>query len=336
MNLLRPGVCRTARHTTFYFEAGPTDGPLLVFLHGWPSRALSWRAQLHCFAAMGFRTIAPDMRGYGRSSIPSEVQRYALAEIVQDMVELVGTLNRRSAVWIGHDWGAPVVWGLATHHPEICQAVVGMCVPFLPNGFAPVNLVPLVNRNLYPLETFPAGQWDYQLYFQTHFEEATTSLRADTRRTLRALMRSGSPSARGVPAATASVSTQGGWFGGKGKAPDLPLDLAVMSESELDEAVAELDLGGFYGPNAWYANADRNLSFAAASQSRSIDLPTLFIHAAYDAICDTSSSELAEPMRKACTSLSEATIQGGHWIYQEKSHRVNECLARWLFAETPA
>ena len=71
----REGVVRTARHTSFYLECGPADGPLLVFLHGWPELSISWRHQLPCFAAMGFRCVAPDMRGYGRSSSPSRAIR---------------------------------------------------------------------------------------------------------------------------------------------------------------------------------------------------------------------------------------------------------------------
>ena len=94
---------KTARHTTGYLACGEKDAPLLIFVHGWPELSLSWRHQLPVFAALGFRCIAPDMRGYGRSSTYTRHQDFAQEEIVADMVELLAALGRDRAVWIGHD-----------------------------------------------------------------------------------------------------------------------------------------------------------------------------------------------------------------------------------------
>ena len=118
MDSLLDGVARSPRHTTFYLSCWPTDGTPIVFLHGWPELSLSWRGRLPIFGSLGFRAIAPDMRGYGRSSVPAEPSAYALEEIVQDVLELLEHLEIRAAVFVGHDWGAPVVWSLAQHHPE--------------------------------------------------------------------------------------------------------------------------------------------------------------------------------------------------------------------------
>src|ERR1700733_6003945 len=76
------------RHTTRFWEAGPADGRLMIFLHGWPEVGLMWRAQLEAFASEGWHCVAPDMRGYGGSSAPTAAEAYALKEIVGDMVEL--------------------------------------------------------------------------------------------------------------------------------------------------------------------------------------------------------------------------------------------------------
>ena len=97
---------KTDRHTTGYLASGPQDGPLLVFCHGWPELSLSWRHQLPAFAALGFRCVAPDMRGYGRSSTYTRHEDFAQELIVQDMLELLAALGRDKAVWIGHDWGS--------------------------------------------------------------------------------------------------------------------------------------------------------------------------------------------------------------------------------------
>ena len=61
----------TLRHTTRYLEAGPADGPLMIFLHGWPEIGLMWRTQIEAFASEGWRCVAPDLRGYGGSSAPA-------------------------------------------------------------------------------------------------------------------------------------------------------------------------------------------------------------------------------------------------------------------------
>jgi pimeloyl-ACP methyl ester carboxylesterase len=66
-------------------------------------------------------------------------------------------LGRDRAIWIGHDWGSPVVWSLASHYPERCQAVANLCVPYIASGIEPANFIPLVDREIYPESTYPAG-----------------------------------------------------------------------------------------------------------------------------------------------------------------------------------
>ncbi len=125
-------VVRSPDHTTFHLACGAVDAPLIVFVHGWPELSISWRHQLPVFAALGFRAIAPDMRGYGRSSIHPRHQDYAVEHAAGDLLALLGALGRERAVWVGHDWGSPVVWALAAHHPERCAAVANLCVPYFP------------------------------------------------------------------------------------------------------------------------------------------------------------------------------------------------------------
>ena len=330
-------TCKTARHTTHYLEAGPRDGPLLIFTHGWPELAISWRRQLECFAGMGFRAVAPDMRGYGRSTVHAAPSAYTMEEISTDMVELIDHLDRPEAVWIGHDWGAPVAWSMASHHADRCVAVASLCVPYQPKGFAPANLVDLVDRSIYPVEQFPVGQWDYQLFYIENLALATRGLDADPYRSVKILMRSGDPARATKPAASASLRRQGGWFGPDGQAaPDVPRDPAVLSEKDLCEYASALARNGFSGPDAWYVNPDANIAFAAqAPGAGRLEMPVLFIHAAYDWICESLRSRLAEPMRASCSQLTEAVIESGHWMQQQKPQEVNAQLARWLAAEVP-
>ena len=333
MTTIAERTLRTERHTTFYFEAGPPDGPLLIFVHGWPALSIMWRRQLEHFAALGYRCVAPDMRGYGGSGAPHDRAAYALEHIVHDMLELLHALGAQRAIWIGHDWGSAVVWALAAHHPELCRAVVSLCVPYFANGFAPSTVIPLVDRNVYPEAKYPAGQWDYQLFYEQDFDGARAAFEADLPATFKALYRAGSAKDKGRPSPTARITRDGGWFGGTGRAPDVPRDPAVLSEHELAEYVAAFGRTGFFGANAWYTNNDRNLDYAAhAHDGGVLRLPVLFMHAAYDTVCETVDSRLAEPMRRDCTDLTERIVDAGHWLPREKPDEVNAAVEAWLAA----
>ena len=333
MTAIAEGSVRTDRHSTFYLESGPRDGPLLIFVHGWPALSIMWRRQLEHFGGLGYHCVAPDMRGYGRSSAPHALEAYALELVVQDMVELLQGLGAEHAIWIGHDLGSPVVWSLAGHHPELCPAVVSLCVPYFANGFAPTTLVPLVDRNVYSEAKYPAGQWDYQLFYEQDFDDARAAFEADLPATFKALFRSGSAKERGKPSPTARITRDGGWFGGTGRAPDVPRDPAVLSDEDLNQYVAAFERTGFFGPDAWYANNERNLAYAARVRDAGVlRLPVLFLHAAYDPVCETVDSQLAELMRRDCTDLTERVVDAGHWMPQERSTEVNAALADWLTA----
>src|SRR5262249_42500380 len=157
------------------------------------------------FAALGFHAIAPDMRGFGRSDVPPRRTDYALEFIVADMVELIDSIGAEKAVWVGHDWGAGVVWSLAQHHPERCSCVATLSVPYIPEGFTLNALLPLIDRRLYPEDKYPYGQWDYQVFYLEDFARAAAGFEADVRATIRALFRAGNPNGRGKPNPTSVV-----------------------------------------------------------------------------------------------------------------------------------
>ena len=329
-------IVKTERHKTFFLAAGAEDAPPIVFVHGWPELSISWRHQLSCFAGLGFRAVAPDMRGYGRSSVYPRHQDYALEHIVRDMIELLDALGREKAVWVGHDWGSPVVWSLASHHPERCFGVANLCVPYFAKGFAPRTLVPLVDRSVYPEAQYPAGQWDYQLFYEESFDKARRAFEASVRDTVKALFRKGSPGGKGKPSRTAQVRRDGGWFGGAGRAPDVPMDGDVLTQEDFHKYVAALEGNGFFGPDSWYMNGDRNLAYATrAVAGGTLLLPVLFLHGEYDYTCETVTSRLADPMRGDCRNLTEVIVPSGHWMAQERPRVVNAALAKWLVTQLP-
>lgn len=253
---------RSQRHGTFYLACGEKDATPIIFLHGWPELSVSWRGQFPEFSALGFRTIAPDMRGYGRSDVPQRYEEYALEHVVGDMIELIDSLGVERAIWVGHDWGAPVVWSLAQHHPERCHGIAALSVPYIPEGFSVNALLPLIDRRLYPEDKYPYGQWDYQVFYLENFARATAGFEADVRATVRALFRAGNPDARGKPNRTAFVRATGGWFGPDNKAPALPRDERVIDEAAEASYVAALSRNGFSGPDSWYLNGEANAAYA--------------------------------------------------------------------------
>jgi pimeloyl-ACP methyl ester carboxylesterase len=330
-------LARTPRHTTFFLACGPSDGVPVIFVHGWPELSISWRHQLPVLGALGFRAIAPDMRGYGRSSIYPRHEDYALRHAVQDMLDLLDHLGAKKAVWVGHDWGAPVVWSLATHHPGRCHGVANLCVPHIAAGFAPANFLPLVDRTTYPEADFPLGQWDYMAFYEENFAAASAAFEANVANTVAVLFRKGNPSARGKPSRTATVRRQGGWFGPGAPAPAVPRDPDVLTEADHAAYTAALARTGFFGPDSWYMNHAANLAYAAeAGNSGRIALPALFLHGACDTTCETIDSRLAEPMRRDCADLEEVTVQSGHWMAQEQPVAVNAALVSWLARRFPS
>jgi pimeloyl-ACP methyl ester carboxylesterase len=328
-------VAKSGRHTSFYLSCGrPGDTPI-IFVHGWPELSISWRHQLPVFGGLGFHAVAPDMRGYGRSSIYGRHEDYAVEQSTADMIELLDHLGAERAVWVGHDWGAPVVWSLAQHHPERCHAVASLCVPYIPEGFAPEAIIPLVDRTVYPQDQFPAGQWDYMLFYRENFAAACAGFDTDPRAFVKLAFRSGNPDGKGKPAGTAFTRANGGWFGGGG-APDVPRDAAVLTEEDEHAYASALAANGFFGPDSWYMNGPANMAYAATAKSPRLSMPALFLHGAYDYVCETIDSRLAEPMRAHCDDLTEHVVASGHWMAQEKPVEVNAALAKWLASRLPA
>lgn len=336
MSAVTEHTVETGGHRTFYLAAGPKDGPPVIFCHGWPELSISWRHQLDCMASLGFRAIAPDMRGYGRSTVYDRHEDYALEAIVGDMIGLADALGIEKAVWVGHDWGSPAVWSVASHHPERCHAAANLCVPYgtLEQGLD--ACLHLIDRETYPEDEFPFGQWEYQRFYEESFAAAIAPFDANPYAAVKALFRKGAPGFDRRKWRTAHVRKDGGWFGGLVEAPDLPRDDDVVGEAELRVYAEALARNGMFGPASWYMNHQANAAFALkARNDGQLDMPVLFLAAAYDYTCDCITSALPEPMRDLCSNLTEQVVESGHWMAQERPVEVNAALARWIATNAP-
>lgn len=331
----RAGEVRTQRHFTSYIEAGPISGPLMIFVHGHPELAITWKWQMAHFAQKGWRCVAPDMRGYGGSSVPTAPSAYTVREISTDMAELHDALGGTPAVWVGHDWGAPIVWAMASNHPKRCRAIVNMSIPYLARGFALPHLVATVDRKLYPIEQYPVGQWDYWLYYREQFAMAQLDFEANATDTIAALFRSGDPKAIEAPAFTATVREKGGWFGQAHRAPSMSPDPRLLTPRELRTYASAFEKTGFGAANAWYLNDAANIAFAGeAANFGRLDMSVLYVHCEHDAVCETfRNRKIADPMRSDCKDLSEVKIASGHFPMLERRDEVNRAMTTWLSAK---
>jgi pimeloyl-ACP methyl ester carboxylesterase len=227
------------------------------------------------------------------------------------------------------------VWNIAAHHPDRTVGVASLCVPYLAEGFTLDAMLPLVDRTLYPEAQFPAGQWDYQFFYEENFAKACATFDASPRNMVKALFRKGDPARVGKPAPTSMVRKAGGWFGGQ-PVPDVPRDADVLSEADMEAYAAALAKNGFFGPDSWYMNHKANGVYAKrAKNSGKLAMPVLFLHGAYDTTCETMTSRLPEPMRRDCADLTEVVVKSGHWMAQEKPVEVNVALAKWLATKLP-
>jgi pimeloyl-ACP methyl ester carboxylesterase len=274
------------------------EGPLVVLCHGFPELAYSWRHQLPVLAAAGYRVLAPDMRGYGASSAPSEVEAYDVVHLCADMCGLLDAVGERAAIFVGHDWGANVVWQLAVLHPERVRAVAGLSVPFVPR--APAPPIPIMRRHL--------GEDFYIVWFQEP-GVADEALSRDVRRTL-----------------TTSRQWTAQWAEDDGRVPRGP---EWLSEQELAVYVEAFERTGFTGGLNWYRNIDRNWDLAAPVAERRVEQPAMFLTGALDPVRRFMP---AEAMRGWVTDLrAEVVVEGaGHWVQQQSPEAVNSALLTFL------
>lgn len=334
--------------TTFYWSAGPVDGPLVIFIHGWPANGETWKPQLLALAALGFRAIAPDTRGYGRSSVPKDTNNYAAEHHVSDMVALLSHLGRRKAVWIGHDWGAGLVTAFAGQRPDLCVGVCLMTVPYWVIFTGIDGLASLRNRDLYPESEYPLAQWDYMAFHVENPEASASQLGKNVPNTIKALYRPGGPEGYGKPAFTSQMRKLGGWWGGAPEAPDTPFEGTFFGQNQnqqeqgkqaFERMVAEFQKNGFEGPNAYYHHHERNKAYMKTAPNGGrlpSSVPVLFVGAKWDYVCDTASSRLSEPMREMCEDLTEVTIDAGHWVSMQKPEETSAAIVRWIATKMPS
>ncbi len=294
-------------------EAG--SGPAVVFCHGFPDLAYSWRHQLPAVAAAGYRAIAPDQRGYGASSRPDAVEAYGLTELTGDMVALLDTLGIERAVFVGHDWGGFVAWAMPVLHPERVAGVVGLCTPYL--AFPPVAVhAALVGGEV---------ERQYIAWFQAPgVAEAAMDPNVETIFTR--ILRGGVPPETVLRAAFADGRLDMNPFLRPERLP--LLGEPVGDPGDLAHYCRVFGSTGFGGGINWYRNIDRNAREHPAVGIAALSLPCLMLTAEWD---PALSPALAAGMPDRCVDLEMHLIEkAGHWVQQEYPAAVTARLIAWL------
>ncbi|MFJ4190471.1 alpha/beta fold hydrolase [Kitasatospora sp. NPDC089509] len=324
----RPTPSADLRHRTVEGPAGRLHlveqgtGPLVLLVHGFPESWYSWRHQLPALAAAGYRAVALDVRGYGRSSKPAATDAYRMLDLVADNLAVVRALGEERAVIVGHDWGSNIAATSALLHPEVFRAVALLSVPYAPPG------------GPRPSEVFAQMGGDQEFYV-SYFQEpgrAEAEIEPDVRGWLAGFY--AALSADTMPGRDEPdphfVARSGGRLRDRFPAGRLP---GWLTEDDLDVYAGEFERTGLTGALNRYRSMDRDWADLAPYGGAPITQPSLFIGGTLDA----STTWMADAIAAYPTTLPGLTashlLDGcGHWIQQERPEEVNRLLTSWLAA----
>ncbi|MFF6904141.1 alpha/beta fold hydrolase [Streptomyces hydrogenans] len=323
---MQPEPSAAPRHRTVESSAGRIHlveqgtGPLVLLVHGFPESWYSWRRQLPALAAAGYRAVAIDVRGYGRSSKPAETDAYRMLDLVEDNVALVHALGEENAVVVGHDWGSNIAATSALLHPEVFRAVALLSVPYAPPG------------GPRPTDVFGRIGGPEQEFYVSYFQEpgrAETEIEPDVRGWLAGFY--AALSADTMPAQDEPdphFVTHGGRLRDRFPAGILP---DWLTEEDLDVYAGEFERTGLTGALNRYRNMDRDWEDLAPHRGAPIKQPALFIGGTLDA----STTWMSDAIDAFPTTLPGLTashlVEGcGHWIQQERPEETNRLLTGWL------
>uniref|UniRef100_A0A3Q2CHD4 Epoxide hydrolase 2 n=1 Tax=Cyprinodon variegatus TaxID=28743 RepID=A0A3Q2CHD4_CYPVA len=280
---------------THYVEMG--SGPPVLLCHGFPESWYSWRYQIPALAAAGFRVLALDMKGYGESTAPPDIEEYSQEQLCK-------------VTLVGHDWGGALVWTMARYYPERIRAVASLNTPlFPPDPSAPVT------EKLKALPIF-----DYQIYFQKP-GVAEAELEKDLERTFKIFFSSSSEDWGSCWV----LGSAGGLFVGL---PEQIPRSAMLTEADLQYYVSQFRESGFRGPLNWYRNNQANWKWMCSLGCFQVLVPALMVTAGKDPVLLPA---LSQGMEDLIPNLSRGHIEDcGHWTQMDKPAETNNILISWL------
>jgi len=286
------------------FEAGRENaGNPIVLCHGWPELAYSWRHQVPALVVAGYHVIAPNQRGFGRSSGPAEVTEFDLDHLAGDLVGLLDHYGYADATFVGHDWGAIIVWGLTLLQPDRVNGVIALSVPYQLRGDVPwVDFIESI-----------LGSDFYYVHFNKQPGVADAVLDANTERFLRNLFRVNQPLVAPEPGnGMMNLALQAE-----------PTGDPLMSDAELAVYVESYEASGFTGGINWYRNSTRNWH-RLADVDPIVHQPALVIYGDRDVV------PRLENMADFVPNVEVVSLDSGHCIQQERPEETTRVMLEWL------
>jgi pimeloyl-ACP methyl ester carboxylesterase len=307
-------------------SAGDVSSPTVLLCHGFPESAYSWRHQMAALAEAGYHAVAPDQRGYARSTAPRDVDAYGIAQLTGDLCGLLDHFGKDDAVWVGHDWGAIIVWEAAKLHAERMRAVCGVSVPFVQWPGPPTQLMRM---------TF-GDRFFYMLYFQ-QVGPPETELEADVRHTMRTVLYAASGAGMagrdfGITDPPPMAGT--GFLTAMPEAPPTPFggpEGEWLTDEDLSHYVEQFAHSGFFGPVSYYRNLDANYAVVDGKGPADVTMPSCFVGGTLDPVMLMDPNGLARMESSLPDYRGHVMIDGaGHWIQQEAPAAFNAALLRFL------
>lgn len=286
------------------FEAGKQNaGNPIVLCHGFPEHAYSWRYQIPELVKAGYHVIVPNQRGYANSTCPSEIIDYDITNLTGDLIGLLDYYKYEKAIFIGHDWGANIVWSLSLLHPERVEKIINLALPYQERGPKPW---------IEFMEEF-FGEDFYFVHFNKEIGVADAIMKENTSQFLRNIFRKNLPLTPPEPGMIMINLAKAKY----------PTGEPLMNDLDLSVFIRAFETSGFTGSINWYRNLDRNWHLLA-NVNPIINQPSLMIYGNQDMI------PKAENLKDFVPNLDVVCLDCGHWIQQEKPKETTQAIINWL------
>ena len=301
------------------------EGPLIILCHGFPETWYSWRHQIPALAEAGFHVVAPDQRGYGKTDKPHEIEAYNIFKLTGDIIGLVNALDKKEAIIIGHDWGAPVAYYSSLLRPDIFKALVLLSVPYSPRPRGEGAVPPIQAAKT-------AGEANGTEFYQVTFQDPSRTeeiFDQDPRSFLTSALIGASGDA--PPDSQWNPWSSPGQRQARTQSP-VPSKLPDwLTEADLDFYTLQFEASGFRGGLNWYRNIDFNWLHTGFLMDAKISQPTLFIAGELDGVLKFR-GDAYERLEENVPRLSKKVIipGEGHWIQQENPQEVNRLILEFL------
>lgn len=292
--------------------AAKGEGPLILFIHGFPDLWFSWRHQIAALSSSGYRCVAPDLRGFGDTDAPANPTAYTSLHVVGDLIGLLDAIapSEDKVFVVGHDWGAITAWQLCLYRPEKVRALVNLSVPFTPR-----------NPKMKPLDALRAvyGPDYYICRFQEPGDIESEFAQIGTERVVKEFLTYRHPGPLYLPKGK-----------GFGHPPDSPIVLpSWLSEEECQYYATKYDKTGFTGGLNYYRTLDLNWELTAPWTGAQVKVPVKFIVGDLDLTYNAPRTKdyiHKGGMKRDVSLLEEVVVMEGvaHFLHQEKPLDINK------------